>query len=1105
MPRRPSFRYAAATLSLLALLHAAPPARAGDDETEAAARRVQALRDLGTSELRELDLGGALRRFDAGVERAEAAGLPDAAAALRLYRGFVLALLQREGAEADLERFAGYVADRAPELGPYAHALRDQILGLAAGDLGAIEGSLEEIGRVYRDRLPPIYFRGLELISLYREERFEEAGVLCRDILASQELAAIDPSPRSIRSLELSCSVAELLARATSTGIDDEDVLALGEELLAAVPDQPGPLQEPLRLLLEQLWAGEDEGASWISSTDFLTPATLLYSLVATAAPLDLRAGLDGLLAAMMEDLVAIESGSGDAAAAYALADLARSRAHLDGLAPEAPEGGRLPGDASARGDDLEARLLERAGLLEAKRLRFGDALRYFDAALARVEGGDRPVQEAGLYAYRGMLLALLQRFEPAQADMQRFSELAVAAAPELEPLISLTRELVLGVATWNFDRVIGELERIGEIYRDRLPPWFYDNLDLISLLREGRAAAAAGVCRKVLTAAAGAGSPPADDMLNVVAMACAAVDVVAAAEDGEVPAMELLALGGAVMRVIQDQPEPFRGALATLAGQFLRLASEPEAKELWAAGTDLRKGITPLLGLIAKGVPPEMRSGAYGALTGMIELFVDIKGDAGDPAAAYALAEEARSRELLDRLVDARLVDRGDGTAAADIAALRTRRDALEGRIRAAQAAGATTEDLDGLHEELTGVRRDLDAVFERLALRRPEVARGEPVPLDEIQRALDADTTLVSYLTFSSNLDDTLAWVVDRSRVEQVVLDIRADDLARKVSLLVEGLRRGEEVTGAAERLYRTLWAPLRDRVRTRRVLLVPHGPLQELPFAALRDPESGLWLAQQATLLHAPSASAWMRLRERAGEPAGPPLVLGTDGGGLPATAAEVRSVAALWGVRPLLGAEATEEAFRAQAPGARLVHVSSHGILDFEDPLFSRLELAPSHAGSGDPRRDGRLELHEVVNELDLAGTRLVVLPACHTGRGPRTRGDEVTNLARAFLLAGARSALTTAWAVEDAATAALMVDLHRHLAAGTEAAEALRRAQEAALATVDRSHPWYWAGFALHGAGGTLPPPAAARAASQPFTADGVHQEERPGKEVEPWR
>lgn len=777
----------------------------------------------------------------------------------------------------------------------------------------------------------------------------------------------------------------------------------------------------------------------------------------------------------------------------------AREAQALEAEAVRLLDGGPLETDA------FEASFLEQVGLLEAKRLRFGDALRHFDAALGLTEGAGRPAQEAGLYAYRGMVLALLQRFEPAQADMNRFSELAVAVAPELDPVISLTRELVLGVASWKFERVIDELERIGEIYHDRLPAWFFDNLDLIALLREGRAHAAAGVCRKVLTAAAGAESPPSGEMLRLVEMACTAVDVVAAAEDGEVPTGQLLALGIAVMRVIEVQPEPFRGALQVLAGHFLTLAREPEAKELWAARADLQEAVAPLQGLIAKAVPQEMRSGLDSVLTPLIELFAGIKGGAGDPAAAYALAEEARSRELLDRLVDARLVEASEGAAAGRIADLRARRDALEREIQEEQWRGAATEHVAGLQDELTGIRRELDADFDRLALRRPEMAREGPLPVEDVQRILDADTTLVAYLTFSSNLDDTLVWVVNSDRVEQVVLPVRTEILEREVAFLIASLRRRLDVTEPAARLYRSLWAPLRGHVHTRRVLLVPHGPLQDLPFAVLRDPESGLWLGQQVTLLYAPSASAWVRLGARAAAPGRPPLVLGTAGDNLPASVEESRSVAALWGVRPLLGAEASEEALRAGASGAVLVHVSSHGILDLQDPLFSRLELAPSAGGGDDPRRDGRLELHEVVNELDLAGTRLVVLPACHTGHGPRTRGDEVTSLARAFLLAGARAAVTASWAVDDAATAALMVDFHRHLAAGTEAAEALRQAQEAALATVDRSHPWYWGGFAFHGAGGTLPPPRSFRPESQPLAADGVGEGERRGKELEPWR
>lgn len=870
--------------------------------------------------------------------------------------------------------------------------------------------------------------------------------------------------------------------------------IALGTAAPAAALDLPrGDTVETLTLVVD---ATPSEAASALEALrerahrngDRRSEGLALWGLAAVRLQEGHPAEARELAAAGRETLQA----AGDRSAA-------RDAAALEGEAERLLEGGE-PQPAA-----LTAHVRERLGMLEFTRFRLGEALRHFDAGLDGIEGKGHTGQEAGLHAYRGMVLALFQRFEPAQADLDRFVELAVREAPELEPLVTLTRELVLGLATWEWEPTIRELERIEELYGDRLPPWFSDNLEFIGHLQEGRVEAAAGACRAVLSAGVAANPDPSGSPEAAMEMACAALDVVAAVEEGgDLPTPELLTLAASASRLVQSQPEPVREALGALMGEFLKLAAQPEQRDHWAAEIDFQETLSGLQTLLARATPPEMRSGVDAPFSQFVGFFAGLKADAGDPEAAFELAEEARARELLDRLVDARLAT-ADPDVAERIAALREERDALGRRLVEARRDGAAEESLADLEAELAGVRRELDAIFDRLALRSTGgPARRQPLPVEEIQDALGQDTTLVAYLAFADGLDDTLAWVVDQDRVEQVTLPIRIEELEGKVAYFLETLRRRESVDRLAEFLYGKLWAPLQDRIRTRRVLLVPDGPLQDLPFAALRDPDRGQWLAQQATLLQAPSATAWVRLSRR-GAGSGPPLVLGDGGEDLPAATEAARTVSSLWGVAPLVGADATEEAFRSLAPGAPLVHVSTHGVADPHDPLFSRLRLAPSPAASPGPSRDGRLELHEVVNELDLAGTGLVVLPACETGRGPRTLGGEVTNLARAFLLAGARGALTARWDVEDAGAAALMVDLHRHLVAGTEAAEALRRAQEAALASVDRNHPWFWAGFSLHGAGGPVRAHRPAVDPVQPSTTAGVQPEEQPGKEGDPWR
>jgi CHAT domain-containing protein len=108
------------------------------------------------------------------------------------------------------------------------------------------------------------------------------------------------------------------------------------------------------------------------------------------------------------------------------------------------------------------------------------------------------------------------------------------------------------------------------------------------------------------------------------------------------------------------------------------------------------------------------------------------------------------------------------------------------------------------------------------------------------------------------------------------------------------------------------------------------------------------------------------------------------------------------------------------------------------------------------------------------QLDLRSTALVVLSACNTGVGSTGLAQEFAGLRRAFAIAGARSQLTSLWAVEDEATALLMNEFYAGLRAGRPRAVALRDAQRALRARPSWSHPFYWAAFVLWGDAGPLP-------------------------------
>jgi MYXO-CTERM domain-containing protein len=194
-------------------------------------------------------------------------------------------------------------------------------------------------------------------------------------------------------------------------------------------------------------------------------------------------------------------------------------------------------------------------------------------------------------------------------------------------------------------------------------------------------------------------------------------------------------------------------------------------------------------------------------------------------------------------------------------------------------------------------------------------------------------------------------------------------------------------------------------------------------------------------------------------------------------------EARSiVTTLTGATTLEGAAATEASLKAlHAP--KILHVSTHGFFDrddealhaapdekplhIENPLLrSGLAFAGANRG-GVGKEDGLLTALEA-SQLDLWGTKLVVLSACETGMGQAKNGDGVYGLRRAFTMAGAETVVMSLWQVDARATTDLMKAYYQGLSAGGGRAEALREVQRAMLSSADRAHPHYWASFIVSG-------------------------------------
>jgi CHAT domain-containing protein len=459
----------------------------------------------------------------------------------------------------------------------------------------------------------------------------------------------------------------------------------------------------------------------------------------------------------------------------------------------------------------------------------------------------------------------------------------------------------------------------------------------------------------------------------------------------------------------------------------------------------------------------------------------------------AFEFADAARGRALLEHLtstIGGASPSNPTTRALAQGEELLRRIDALVARLGEAASEGgddpANARIRQELSTRLAATRSEYEDLMARTSDRDAGAAAflgGTHVRASDVAGALQSDEALLEYLVTS---DAVVLFVVRAGIIRSFICDISPANLASRVRLAGDLLRRRGTASpdDISSHVLTALYSALLDPARragvlggVRRLVIVPHQALVYLPFAALRDGGAGRFLVQDYSLLHLPSAAALPLLRR--GEPGSQGSAEETRGfvfapfpEALPATVSEAQAFKRIVpDSRMYVGARATETRLREALTGTGLVHVASHATLNPGNPMFSQVQLEPGAAGS--PEDDGRLEVHELLGISIASG--LVYLSGCETGLGSAwstsfARGDDYATLAQAFLHAGARNVVATLWPVEDEGAAAFAKRFYQELA-GLPPPEAMAQAQRALIADATYGAPYYWAGYAVSGAGG----------------------------------
>ena len=469
-------------------------------------------------------------------------------------------------------------------------------------------------------------------------------------------------------------------------------------------------------------------------------------------------------------------------------------------------------------------------------------------------------------------------------------------------------------------------------------------------------------------------------------------------------------------------------------------------------------------------------------------------------PEQALAMAERISARVLIDMTNGGRI----------DLAAVLTPQEEQRQRELEIKLAGAerelahlrTAEKPDG--QTVSAAQRTRDEIREALeefeiltTSRHPELRRtAVPLPLNstaDLKPLLrDGQTILLRYLV--TDEDSYLFLIRPAADGNQPQLTVKS--LGKKRAELVRLTNDFRDRLAArsltwekpARELYDLLLRPIDQEIASSRSLvIVPDGPLWELPFHALENSADHPLLVDHS-LRYAPSLTFLTRapqtppsasperellafvnpaLHDHEEENRTTKIALMSDNWqSLPQAEKQVPALEEIYPASDsdiFVGPAARESVFKQKAAEAAIVHFATHGVLDDRAPLYSYLLL--SQVGLL-PGEDGRLETRELMR-LKL-NARLAILCGCETARGQITAGEGMVGLSWGFMVAGCPATIVSQWKVDSASSTPLMVELHRRLHAGVENAEALRQASLKLREDPRYHHPFYWAPFVLIG-------------------------------------
>jgi CHAT domain-containing protein len=497
----------------------------------------------------------------------------------------------------------------------------------------------------------------------------------------------------------------------------------------------------------------------------------------------------------------------------------------------------------------------------------------------------------------------------------------------------------------------------------------------------------------------------------------------------------------------------------------------------------------------------------------------------------ALQASEKSRSRSLLEtlRLSEANFTKDANPQTVQKEKETRNLLSIKTDKLTELLSNNANKTEIEKVDEERRTLENELETIKAELKQQSPIYsAIKNPPPFDVAefqQNSLDDKTVC---LEFAFGEKESYLWLIGKNEVSSYALPSR-NLLESRIDKIRQAFENRQILEGESVETYQKRIADLEnvsieeskhlsnellgqvvDKIADKRLIIVPDGKLALLPLSALPFPGSTENLIAKNEIVYEPSASLLnilpkiqthkqlptkdllvfadpifdetdTRLTAKSNNQSVLSTVLGLNlrdfrlmdaNGKIPrlfATQAEADSIAETVGksrTEVLSGFAANRErVLDSTISDYRMLHFATHGLVDVSRPEVSSIVL--SQYDENGEKREGFLRLQDIYS-LDLASD-LVVLSACQSGIGKEIKGEGLMSLNNAFLQAGAKSVVSSAWKVDDDATNELMKKFYTNLVdKRLTTSQALRQAQIEMSKSAQFSSPFYWAAFTVQG-------------------------------------